>query len=72
MGKVYIVGEVIEEDGMWHIHGVFSSEQAAVDLCGENENRFVGPYELDGGPSDNDKVIPWPSGYYPVIDGLSS
>jgi hypothetical protein len=59
---VWIVGKVTDYP-VWEFQGVFSTEQNAIQACGDNENFFVGSGVLD-------RALPtieseWPDAYYP-------
>lgn len=68
--QVFVVGEItaqLEEDDeavgvTWELVGVFTDEQAAVDVV-TNDSQFVGPVELN-------RVLPemvWPGIYFPML-----
>ncbi len=59
--KLYVVCRV-EEDGQWHILGVYDNTLKAERRC-TNPNDFVGPLDLNKDLPD--KIIDWPNAYYP-------
>jgi hypothetical protein len=65
--RVWCAGRLIREheDRLpeWDLAGVFSTEEAAVAAC-QDENYFVGPADIDK-PFPTEPM-PWEGGYYPM------
>ena len=68
MTLVWIVGRVNEKPEehnghTWDLIGVCSSEDLAVQACGD-DNYFIGPIELN--ELLPEESVPWPGLYYPA------
>lgn len=66
MSVVWCVGQTTAEtpDGrVWNIHGIYTSEAAALVACDGHPEFWIGPMPLDQAlPYD---VVEWTGAYYP-------
>ncbi len=62
---VWVCGKYTGEANCWEFHGVFSSEEKAIEKC-HTANYFIGPSEID--KAFPDESVDWPGAYYPLLD----
>lgn len=61
--KLYVVGQVNQEDNFWELTGIFDTEEKALENC-KDWTYFLGPMETNQSFHDTEE---WPDLYYPHV-----